>query len=108
VSDNFLERRRSERFPIHQHLLINLGNGGHEVAAFSENISSEGAFVYCERFIAAHTQVSLIVALPTETTQSESVRVWCGGKFVRVEPQLKEGKFGIALEFLSLHVLREA
>ena len=108
MSDNFLERRRSERFPIHQHLSINLGNGGHEVAAFSENISSEGAFVYCERFIAAHTQVSLSVALPTERTQSESVRVWCGGQVVRVEPQLKEGKFGIALEFLSLHVLREA
>jgi len=34
--------------------------------------------------------------------------VWCGSQVVRVEPQLKEGKFGIALEFLNLHVLREA
>ena len=108
MPDNFLERRRSERFPIHQYLLINLGNGGQEVAACSENISSVGAFVYCERFIAAHTQVSLIVTLPTETTHSESVRVWCGSQVVRVEPQLKEGKFGIAMEFINLHVLREA
>jgi hypothetical protein len=88
--------------------MINLGNGGQEVAAFSENISSGGAFVYCERFIAAHSQVSLIVTLPTEMTHSENVRVWCGGQVVRVEPQLKEGKFGIALEFLNLHVLRQA
>jgi len=88
--------------------LINLGNGGHEVDAFSENISLGGAFVYCERFIAVHTQVSLIVVLPTETTHSESVRVWCGSQVVRVEPHLKEEKFGIALEFLNLHVLREA
>ena len=105
---NFLERRRSPRFPIHQYLLINLGNGGQEVTAFSENISSWGALVYCERFIAAHTRVSLIVDLPTGTTQSESVRVWCGSQVVRVEPRLREGKFGIALEFLNLHVLPTA
>ena len=108
MQDNFLERRRWRRFPIHQYLLINLGNGGQEVTAFSENVSSGGAFVYCERFIAAHTQVSLIVALPTETTHSENVRVWCGSRVVRVEPQLKEGKFCIALEFLNLHVLPRA
>jgi c-di-GMP-binding flagellar brake protein YcgR len=109
VQDNFLERRRSQRFPIHQYLLINLGNGGQEVAAFSENISSGGAFVYCARFIAAQTQVSLIVTLPTETThKGESVQVWCGSQVVRVESQLKEGRFGIALEFLNLHVLPQA
>jgi hypothetical protein len=108
VPENFLERRHSQRFPTHQYLLINLGNGGDEVDAFSENISLGGAFVYCERFIAVHTQVSLIVVLPTETTHSEIVRVWCGSQVVRVEPNLKEGKFGIALEFLNLHVLREA
>lgn len=107
MPDNFLERRRSQRFLIHQHLLINLGNGGQEIAAFSENISSWGAFVYCERFIAAHTQVSVIVALPKEATH-ETVRVWYGSQVVRVEPQLKEGKFGIALEFLNLHVLPQA
>jgi hypothetical protein len=99
VPDNFLERRRSERFPIHQYLLINLGNGGQEVAALSENISSGGAFVYCERFIAAHTQVSLIVTLPTETTHSESVRVWCGSEVVRVEPQLKGGSLVLLWNF---------
>ncbi len=108
VQDNILERRRSQRFPIHQLLLINLGNGGQEITTFSENISSGGAFVYCERFIAAHTQVSLMVALPTEATHRESVRVWCDSQVVRVEPQLKEGKFGIALEFLNLHVLPQA
>jgi len=108
MRDNFLERRRSQRFPIHQYLLIRLGNGGQEIAAFSENISSGGTFVYCERFIPAHTQVSLIVVLPTGATHSESVRVWCGSQVVRVDPQVKEGKFGIALEFLNLQVLPEA
>jgi hypothetical protein len=108
VKDNFLERRRSQRFPLHQYLSINLGNGGQEVAAFSENISSGGAFVYCERFIAERAQISLIIALPTEVTHAESVRVWCDSRVVRVDPQLKEGKFGIALEFINLHVLSQA
>jgi c-di-GMP-binding flagellar brake protein YcgR len=108
VQNNFLERRHSQRFPGHQSLLISFTNGSQEVAAFLENISLGGAFVCCERFIAVRTQVSLIVVLPTETTHGESVRVWCDSKVVRVEPQLKEGKFGIALEFLNLHVLPQA
>lgn len=108
MQNNFLERRHSQRFPIHQSLLIYFGNGGQEVAALSDNISLGGAFVDCERFIAANTQVSLIVVLPTETTHGRSVRVWCGSKVVRVEAQLKEGKFGIALEFLNLHELPQA
>jgi c-di-GMP-binding flagellar brake protein YcgR len=108
MKDNLLERRHSQRFPIHQYLLINLGNGGQEIAAFSENISSGGAFVYCERFLAARTQVSVIVALPTEAAHPESVRVWCDSQVVRVEPELREGRFGVALEFLSFHVLPQA
>jgi len=32
----------------------------------------------------------------------------CGSKVVRVEAQLNEGKFGIALEFLNLHELPQA
>jgi hypothetical protein len=108
MKDNFHERRYSLRFPIHQYVLINLGNGGQEIAAFSENISSGGAFVLCERFLAANTQLSVIVALPTEATTGASVRVWCDSLVVRVEPQLKEGRFGVALEFLSFHVLPQA
>lgn len=108
MPDNFLERRYKQRFPIHQYLLMNLGNGGQEIAAFSENVSWCGAFVYCERFIPAGTQVSLIVALPREATRGESVRVWCDSQVVRVDSQLKDGQFGIALEFLNLHVLPQA
>jgi hypothetical protein len=108
MSENLHERRYSQRFPIHQYVLINLGNGGPEIAAFSENISSSGALVYCERFLAANTHVFVIVALPAEATQGESVRVWCDSQVVRVEPQLREGRFEIALEFLSLHLLPQA
>ncbi len=108
MNENFHERRYSQRFPIHQYVLINLGNGGQEIAAFSENISSGGAFVYCERFLAAQSQVSVIVSLPAGATHGASVRVWCDSQVVRVAPQLRDGKFGIALEFLSFHLLPQA
>jgi c-di-GMP-binding flagellar brake protein YcgR len=108
MNENLHERRYTQRFPIHQYVLINLGNGGQEIAAFSENISSGGALVYCERFLAANTQVSVIVALPAAATQGANVRVWCDSQVVRVEPQLREGRFGIALEFLSFHLLPQA
>ena len=96
MQDIFLERRRSQRFPDHQSLSINLRNGGQEVAALSGNISSGGVFVYCDRFIAAGTHVSVIVTLPTGMSHERSVRVWCDSKVVRVESQLIEEKFGCA------------
>jgi hypothetical protein len=52
--------------------------------------------------------VSLVVVLPLELTQGIAVQVWCSGKVRRVEKQLREGKFGIAVEFLIIQALPSA
>jgi c-di-GMP-binding flagellar brake protein YcgR len=102
------ERRRSQRIPVQQSVSISLGDGGGLATAVSENISSGGAFFYSDRYISAGSEVGLILVLPREVTLGEPVRVWCVTKVVRVESQLKEGKFGVALEFLSFQVLSQA
>jgi c-di-GMP-binding flagellar brake protein YcgR len=102
------ERRRGQRIPVRQMVTISLGNGGHQVSAFSLNISSGGAFIYCDRFLGLESGVALILDLPPDITKAGSCRVWCEAKVVRIDQQLTEGKFGIALAFTSVQPLPEA
>jgi hypothetical protein len=50
-----------------------LGNGGHQVSAFSANISSGGAFIYCDKFLAIESEVALILDFPPDITTINSV-----------------------------------
>ena len=46
--------------------------------------------------------------LPPEITHGENVRVWWVGKILRVDPEQREGKFGIAIGFEQLQVPPQA
>ena len=105
------ERRRAQRIPFQQVVSVSLGNGGGEVTAVAQNVSSGGAFLHCDRLISPGSQVALLLVLsvlPFEITHGKAVRVWCVSKVVRVEPQLIDGKFGTALEFVSIETLPQA
>lgn len=99
------DRRRSRRLPLEQSVSISLGNGGGIATGVSDNVSLAGAFLYCDRFISQGSQVSLVIVLPLELTEGIAVQVWCCGKIIRVEKELKEGKFGVAIEFLTVQRL---
>jgi c-di-GMP-binding flagellar brake protein YcgR len=102
------DRRRSKRLSVQQTITLNLGNGAGVTSAVSENMSSGGALLYCDRFISPGSELSLIVVLPLELTQGVAVQMWCSGKVRRVEKELRQGKFGIAVEFLTLQALPSA
>ena len=102
------ERRRSRRIPVIQTIKVGLGNGGHQVSASSVNISSGGAFIYCDRFLALESELTMILDLPPEITKAGTSRVWCNAKVVRIDQQLTGGKFGVALAFTSVQPLPEA
>ena len=102
------ERRRSKRMSTQQAVSITLGNGGGIVTAVSDNVSPGGALFYCDCFISPGSEVGLIIVLPLELTNGIAVQVWCCGKVLRVENELREGKFVVAIEFLSLQKLSSA
>jgi len=105
------ERRRSQRISIEQVASVSLGNGGDTMIALAKNISSRGAFLHCDRFVAPGSQVGLLLflsVLPLEITQGQPVRVWCVSKVIRVDPELVDGKFGTALQFISIQTLPQA
>jgi hypothetical protein len=101
------ERRASPRIAVHQQISISVGNGG-DITGITENVSRSGAFLYCDRFILIGTKVRLLLVLPPEISELGSLQASCLSKVVRLENQLKEGKFGIALEFLNIETFPRA
>ncbi len=102
------DRRRSKRISVQQPVSITLGNGGGVVNAVSDNVSSGGALLYCDRFSPPDSDVGLVIFLPLEATHRETVQVWCLGKVLRIENELTDGKVGIAMKFTTFQVLPSA
>jgi hypothetical protein len=67
---------------MQQAITVALGNGGHQVSAFSNSISPDGAFIYCDRFLAVGSEVALILDLPPDITKAGTSRLWCHAKVV--------------------------
>ena len=102
------DRRRDQRIVLQQAVSIVIGNGGLEVPAIIENLSSDGALLYADRLIQEGSEIGLILVIPLVATQAEGKRLWCFGKILRVEKELKEGKFGMAIRFQRVEVLSKA
>jgi hypothetical protein len=85
-----------------------IGNGGHEVPAIIENLSSAGVLLYADQLIQEGSETGLILVVPPPELEGEGKRVWCFGKVLRVEKELKEGKVGMAIGFQRFEVLSQA
>jgi hypothetical protein len=91
------ERRGEQRFPLHLPVLVKSMHGNvQEESSLTRDVSARGAFFYLEGQLAEGTPVELILTLPAEITLTESIRVRCKGKVVRVVDGANSGKTGVA------------
>ena len=74
---------------------------------FPTAVHSYIAIRYCDRSTAVGSQVEVLLEFPPQA-RGNSILVWCTGKVLRVERELKDGKFGIAVGFEQLQVLPRA
>ncbi len=102
------DRRRAPRIALQQAVSLVIGNGGHEVPAITENLSSAGVLLYADRLIREGSEIGLILVVPAAEAEAEGKSMWCFGKVLRVEKVLKEGKFGMAIGFQRFEVLSQA
>ena len=77
-----------------------------DVDARTKDVSARGVFFYLETPLAEGTSLDFTLTLPPEIILTDSIRVRCKGKVVRVEPNAGDGRVGIAAvieqyEFLS-------
>jgi len=91
------ERRGEQRFPLRLPVVVKSYAGDvREESSLTRDVSARGAFFYLDSRITEGTPVELILTLPSEITLTESIRVRCKGKVVRVVETVPGSRIGIA------------
>jgi hypothetical protein len=101
------EKRATRRFALR--LPVSIGHNGDSASptsAQTRDVSARGICFCLEAPLAPGSDVEFTLTLPPEITLTESIRVRCKGKVVRVEPELADAKVPVAAvideyEFLS-------
>jgi|SRR5579862_9861409 hypothetical protein len=93
-----LERRSGQRFDFNLPVSLSLsddrrGNG------FTQNLSARGVFFCTGLSLSEGELVELTLAMPSEITLSESMRVRCQGRILRVLPAGNQAKYFAAVQF---------
>jgi hypothetical protein len=101
------DKRATRRFALRLPVAVTYGEDGvQEKAAQTRDVSARGICFYVDSEIAAGSAIEFTLTLPPEITLTESIRVRCKGKVVRVDSSGPEGKVAVAAvideyEFLS-------
>ena len=101
------EKRATRRFALRLPVAVNTaGNPGTALAAQTRDVSARGICFYVEAPMAVGSEIDFTLTLPPEITLTESIRVRCKGKVVRVENSVADSKVPVAAvideyEFLS-------
>jgi hypothetical protein len=101
------EKRATRRFALRLPVSVSYSEAGDkEKAAQTRDVSARGICFYVDSSIASGSAIEFTLTLPPEITLTESIRVRCKGKVVRVDNGGPEGKVAVAAvideyEFLS-------
>ncbi len=88
------EQRTTRRFALRLPLTVKFPQGEPKEAQ-TRDVSARGISFYVDSTVAEGSPLEFTLTLPPEITLTESIRVHCTGKVVRVEPATP-GRVGIA------------
>jgi len=106
MADAQQEKRATRRFALRLPVSVSYSEDGtQEKSAQTRDVSARGICFFVDSAIAAGAPIEFTLTLPPEITLTESIRVKCKGKVVRVD-DAEEGKMAVAAvideyEFLS-------
>ena len=101
------EKRATRRFALRLPVSVNYaGDAGATSAALTRDVSARGICFYMDDPLTAGSDIEFTLTLPPEITLTESIRVRCKGKVVRVDDGVTDAKVPVAAvideyEFLS-------
>jgi len=100
------EKRATRRFALRLPVSITYSQNGSDKAAQTRDVSARGICFFIDSAIEAGAPIEFTLTLPPEITLTESIRVRCKGKVVRVDNGASDGKVAVAAvideyEFLS-------
>ena len=100
------EKRAARRFPLR--IPVTVDNGGVNHPANLRDVSARGICFYLENAVAQGQPIGFTLTLPPEITLTESIRVHCKGRVVRVEDGRADGKLAVAAVIEEYEFLPEA
>jgi hypothetical protein len=108
------EKRTARRFALHVPVTVDHeknGTNGHpaqgEIAQIRD-VSARGICFYLDSAVSQGSPIGFTMTLPPEITLTESIRVQCKGRVVRVEDAGNDGKLAVAAVIEEYEFLPEA
>jgi len=101
------EKRAARRFALRIPVAINRDGTAQSEAAHIRDVSARGICFYVDSAVAQGTAIGFTLTLPPEITLTESIRVQCKGRVVRVENGAS-GRIAVAAVIEEYEFLPEA
>jgi hypothetical protein len=102
------EKRATRRFALRLPVSVNYSGAGETFAAQTRDVSARGICFYMDAPLTTGSEIEFTLTLPPEITLTESIRVRCRGKVVRVEPGMTDAKVPVAAVIDEYEFLSEA
>src|SRR6266404_358114 len=97
MAPNTSDLRNTRRFSLKLPLTVKFAEGKEQtVSAQTKDVSARGVFFYLDSDVAEGSPIEFTLTLPPEITLTESIRVRCTGKVVRVNQDSPSSQVGIA------------
>jgi hypothetical protein len=103
------EKRATRRFALRLPVSVNYaGETSVALPAQTRDVSARGICFYLDAPLNAGSAIEFTLTLPPEITLTESIRVRCKGKVVRVDDGLADAKVPVAAVIDEYEFLSEA
>jgi hypothetical protein len=90
------EKRAARRFALRVPVTVSRDNDGSSESAQIRDVSARGICFYLDSAVTQGSPIGFTLTLPPEITLTESIRVQCKGRVVRVEDSSDVGKVTVA------------
>jgi hypothetical protein len=94
--DKDKDKRATRRFALRLPVTVRYGQDEQEHAAQTRDVSARGICFFVDSAIQAGSAINFTLTLPPEITLTESIRVRCKGRVVRVEGGSPASKMAVA------------
>ena len=102
------EKRGARRFALRVPVTVNRDQSTQNEVAHIRDVSARGICFYLDSDIAQNSAIGFTLTLPPEITLTESIRVQCKGRVVRVEDGHADGRVTVAAVIEQYEFLPEA
>jgi PilZ domain len=102
------EKRAARRFALRVPVTVSRDNDGSSESAQIRDVSARGICFYLDSAVTQGSPIGFTLTLPPEITLTESIRVQCKGRVVRVEDSSAAGKVTVAAVIEEYEFLPQA